>query len=78
MELPRTDPNFRLSSGLVRLMSFGFRKNFEEYARRCLELARYADTERRGRLLRMARDYLRAAKEGEHRSGMSASSETAH
>jgi hypothetical protein len=51
---------------LVRLMSSGFRKNFEEYARRCLELARLADTETRARLLGMARDYMRAAKEGEH------------
>jgi hypothetical protein len=40
-------------------------------------LARDADTETRTRLLRMARDYMRAANEGEHRSGRSASSETA-
>jgi hypothetical protein len=35
---------------LVRLMSSGFGKNFEEYASRCLELARDADTETRTRL----------------------------
>jgi hypothetical protein len=68
----------RLSQRVVRLVSSGFRKNFEEYARRCVELARHADIETRARLLRMARDYMRAANEGEHRSGRSASSETAH
>jgi hypothetical protein len=62
----------------MRLMSSGFAKNFQEYAWRCVELARHADTETRARLLRMARDYIRAANEGEHRSGRSASSETAH
>jgi hypothetical protein len=68
----------RLTQQVVRFVSSGLRKNFEEYARRCVDLARHADTETRTRLLRMARDYMRAAKEGEHRSGRSASSETAH
>jgi hypothetical protein len=54
----------------VRLMSSGLRKNFEEYARCCLELARHADTETRTRLLRMARDYMRAAMEEEVVSGL--------
>jgi hypothetical protein len=45
-------------------MSSGFAKNFQEYARRCLELSRHADTETRTMLLMMARDYMRAAMEG--------------
>jgi hypothetical protein len=54
----------------MRLMSSGFRKNFEEYARRCVELSRHADTETRARLLRMARDYMRAAMEEEVANGL--------
>jgi hypothetical protein len=39
-------------------------QKFEEYAQRCSELARQADTpERSERLLKMAQEYMRAAKD---------------
>jgi hypothetical protein len=51
-------------------MSSGFAKNFQEYARRCVELSRHADMETCALLLMMARDYMRAAMEEEVANGL--------
>jgi hypothetical protein len=51
-------------------MSSGFAQNFQEYARRCVELSRHADMETCAMLRMMARDYMRAAMEEEVASGL--------